>query len=68
MTNRHMVKKDAADADGRNNNRPAPNPPQPQPRPAPESESAVWTREEPLDSPGPKPMIPQEQKGLRAKR
>jgi hypothetical protein len=58
MTNRSMVK------DGKG--APRPNPAPSIPRPAPESDDRVLTRQEPLDSPQPKPMIRQDKtKGLR---
>jgi hypothetical protein len=66
MTNPDMVAKKKGPGGPR---LPEPNLAQPQPVPAPESEPAVWTREEPLDSPQPQPLNRQDKsKGLGTKR
>jgi hypothetical protein len=63
MTNPEMVRKPKAGAAERP--LPEPNVAPPQPMLAPESEPEVFTTEEPLDSPQPKPMIRQDKtKGL----
>jgi hypothetical protein len=62
MTNPEMVKKQGGRAGEK---LPKPNAARPQPMPATESDRAVFTTEEPLDSPQPKPMIRQDKsKGL----
>jgi hypothetical protein len=66
MTNPEMVRKQGEpEAPAR----PKPNPAPPQPMPATENERAVFTTEEPPDSPQAQPMARQDKsKGLRAKR
>ena len=64
MTNRDMVK---GGGPGKGSGpKPAPNPVRGAVMPAPESDAAVYTTEEPMDSPQPKPNIKQDKsKGLK---
>ena len=65
MTNRNMVKTGGATPSGAP--RPEPNIAKPPLMPATESDRALYTDQEPLDSPQPKPMIRQRKtNGLRA--
>ena len=73
MTNREMVKRLKLPPAGKDTGAkplvPEPNLPPPHLQPATESDAAIYTPEEPLDSPGPKPMInPRKTNGLKRDR
>ena len=63
MTNPDMVKPGAAGLPGASGKPRIPEERLDQPAPAPESDPALLTRQDPLDSPQPKPMIDQRKSG-----